>query len=277
MTGKLTFIGGGNMATSIIGGLVSQGMDPANIWAADRSDTQLQKLKQQFGINTGQDNRLCAQATDTLVLAIKPDVMKTVCCELADVLHPQTLVISIAAGVRAKDIAHGLAQPLAVVRCMPNTPALLGHGASGLYANQHCSEQQREAAEQLLGTVGTTQWVPAEADIDSVTALSGSGPAYFFYLIENMVESAVAMGLTPEVAENLAIETAYGAAAMARQRDTSPAQLRKNVTSKGGTTAAALGSFADADFPTIVAKAMQAAQQRAQVMGDELGNENSSA
>jgi pyrroline-5-carboxylate reductase len=181
--------------------------------------------------------------------------------------------ISVAAGVREKSMRKWLTDGAAIVRCMPNTPALLGLGSTGLLANEHCSAKQRADAESLLQAAGITVWVEQEAQLDAVTAVSGSGPAYFFYLIEHMIEAGVTLGLDKSTASDLAIETAFGAASMARAREHSPATLRENVTSKNGTTAAALEAFAAADTPAIIARAMQAANDRAVSMGDDYGDD----
>lgn len=267
---QLGFVGAGNMASSLIGGLIAQGKDAQKIVVADAQEPQLNTVKSRFGVDTTLSNVDAARDTDTLVLAVKPNNMQIVCREIATALPPDSLVISVAAGVKVESIANWLGSNAPIVRCMPNTPALLSLGAAALYASPFCSADQRSTAEQLLACTGIVEWVEDEEQIDTVTALSGSGPAYFFYMIECMTQSAIDMGLSPDVAEALAIETAFGAASMARAREVSPATLRQNVTSPGGTTAAALNAFAENGFAQSIADAMQAAKTRAAELAEEM-------
>ena len=278
MAYQWSFIGAGNMAASIVGGLVASGTDAGSIALHDVDADAASRLADQHGAMA------VAELADVLpsrgvVIAVKPDTVETVCRRLADAfatgssdgnsVQSRPMILSIAAGVRAIDIARWLPADTAIVRCMPNTPALLGLGASALFANTHCSDVQREQALQMLGSVGEVVEVHDEAELDAVTALSGSGPAYFFYLIEQMAAGGVNLGLDEEVARRLAIQTACGAAAMARQGDDTPGELRTKVTSKGGTTAAAIESFQTQGFPAMVERAMQASRARAIDMGDE--------
>ena len=259
------------MASSIIGGLIAAGSGANTITVADSHKPQLEKVQSTFGVNTNQDNRQAVSDTDVIVIAVKPNIVSAVCTEIADSVKPEALVISIAAGVTEGDIARWVGPSMAIIRCMPNTPALLGHGASALFANRHCTAEHLATAEAMLKATGIALWVEDENALDTVTSLSGSGPAYFFYLIECMTQSAIAQGMDKDTAETLAIETAYGAAAMARQRTEPPAQLRQNVTSKGGTTAAALESFEAEDFPGIINRGMHAARDRARQLAKEFG------
>lgn len=272
MNMTIAFIGGGNMATSIIGGLIAADTAAADIIVSDPSDDQLTRVQTAHGVKVTRDNSDAVKSADVVVLAVKPHLVQTVCESIKPSLRSSTLIVSIAAGITEEAISRWLGSSTAIVRCMPNTPALLGLGASGLYANPQCSETDKTAAGKLLDAVGTTVWVEKESLLDVVTALSGSGPAYFFYLIESMTNSAIEQGLDATTAENLAIETAYGAAAMARNRSDTPGKLRENVTSKGGTTAAALASFESDGFPAIISRGMQAAETRAKTMGREFGD-----
>lgn len=274
---KITFIGAGNMARSLIGGLVKEpgrGASAEKVCATDPDAEQRAGLEKAFGIQTEADNSAAVSDADTVILAVKPHIVKTVCEEIGTALKEDALIVSIAAGVRGSDITNWLDTggmgKRAVVRCMPNTPALLGAGISGLFANQHCSADHRKAAESILGAAGSCVWVEQENDLDTVTAVSGSGPAYFFHMIECMTQAGSDMGLPADTAENLAIETAYGAALMARQRTVSPSVLRENVTSKNGTTAAALASFGKNNFPDVINAGMRAARDRAEELADEM-------
>ena len=266
------FIGAGNMASSLIGGLIAAGTEAASIQVVDPDANTLSRATSRFNISpaTSVNEALSNHPDDSgIVLAVKPHIVEPVCNEIKAATHAAKLVVSVAAGVRSTSMQRWLGTT-PIVRCMPNTPALLGLGATALYATENCLTEQRQAAEQLLNTAGITRWVTAEAQLDAITALSGSGPAYFFYLIEHMTAAGIALGLDQDTAETFAIETAFGAASMARSGDDSPATLRENVTSKGGTTAAALSAFNDANTPAIIAKAMQAANDRAVELGDDL-------
>lgn len=261
-----TFIGAGNMASSLIGGLVSSGISGKTISVVDISSEACNRLADKFGVQTF-SNTKHVSSNDAVVVAVKPNIVESVCRSLANT--QPALLVSVAAGVRSDAMTTWLNGGCPVVRCMPNTPALLGLGATALYANEKCSAQHKEQAQALLATAGKTHWVSTEAQLDAVTALSGSGPAYFFYLIEHMASAGEALGLPADMAREFAIETAYGAASMARTGELSPSVLRENVTSKGGTTAAALATFNELQTPEIIAKAMQAARDRAVQLGDE--------
>lgn len=264
------FIGAGNMATSLIGGMLQQGMKPGRVMASDHNVEQRSKLGGQFGIRTSEDNALLAAECDVLVLAVKPQVMQQVCRALPAERKPGQLIISIAAGIACQSLAQWLGQNAAIVRCMPNTPSLRGQGVSGLYANGNVTANQREQAENILNAVGISLWLEEEVQIDAVTAVSGSGPAYFFYMIEAMTAAGEKLGLPRETAERLTLFTALGAADMAVHSDVDAAELRRRVSSPGGTTEQAINSFARDDLPAIVERAMQSAATRAAELSKEL-------
>ncbi|MCE7519170.1 pyrroline-5-carboxylate reductase [Vreelandella titanicae] len=271
MANKITFIGAGNMASAIIGGLIDSGVAPSTITATAPNDSELTSIKQRLGINTDTDNNAAVAEADVVVLAVKPQIMHNVCEALRDsVQRQQPLVISIAAGLDAGTIDQWLGGQNAMVRCMPNTPSLVGYGASGLYANANVSDAQRDVATQLMEAVGIVEWVEEEALLDAVTAVSGSAPAYFFLMFEAMEEAAVKLGLPAATARRLAIQTALGAATMAQQSDKDPATLKQNVMSPGGTTERAIQHMEEAQLRTTIADAMQACADRAQAMAKEL-------
>lgn len=264
------FVGAGNMATSLIGGLIQSDANPNSIRVADINVSACAELNSRFGVLPSDIDEF--SDCQAVVIAVKPHIVKEVCGELSQVaFSTQPVFISVAAGVREASMRQWLPEHSAIVRCMPNTPALLGLGSTGLVANSHCSDHQKALAQQLLEAAGITVWVEREEQLDAVTAVSGSGPAYFFYLIEHMIEAGVKLGLDHTTASTLAIETAFGAASMARARNEEPAVLRENVTSKGGTTAAALNTFDAANTAQTIEQAMTAAYERAITMGDEFG------
>lgn len=265
------FVGAGNMASSLVGGLIASGVDASTIAVVDVNADACQTVSKRFGVNTSTELGSIKNGA-AVVIAVKPNIVETVCKSLA--AQQPSLVVSVAAGVTTTAMNHWLPDNTAIVRCMPNTPALLGLGATALYATGACSAQQREQSEALLATAGTIRWVTKESDLDAITALSGSGPAYFFYLIEHMANAAESLGLDAELSREFAIETAFGAASMARSREHPPHVLRENVTSKGGTTAAALAVFDQKGLPELITKAMRAAQERAAELGDEFGSAN---
>ncbi len=270
----LSFIGGGNMARSLIGGLIADHYDPDRIWVADPHSTGLAQLRGEFGIHTATDNRTAAEQGDVLVLAIKPQVMHEVARGLADVAQQRKpLVVSIAAGVRSGDIERWLGGDIALVRTMPNTPALVKSGATALFANARVDAAQRELAETILRSVGVTLWVDEEAQLDAVTALSGSGPAYYFLFMEQMEKAARELGLSAETAHLLTLETALGAARMALSSEDGVATLRERVTSPGGTTERALEVFSQGDLAGLIRNALQAACQRSRELAELLGKD----
>lgn len=259
------------MARSIIAGLIQQGVAAQNIYASAPSTARLQLLQHDFGIGISQDNQAIATNSDILVLAVKPQKMQEVCRALAEALGSETLIVSVAAGITCASLSQWLGGERAIVRCMPNTPSQIGMGATGLFAQSTVSATQKQQAETLLSAVGCVQWLADEALLDAVTAVSGSGPAYFFLLLEAMCEAGIEQGLSADSARSLAIQTARGAAELARRSDQSLSALRENVTSPGGTTAAALASFESQKFRQSVASAMQACAERARELAQELG------
>ncbi len=272
MQASLTFIGSGNMASSIIGGLIEQDYPNQQITACDPNSDHLEKLAQQFNINTHTDNLTACLDSDVIILAVKPQILKTVVTELKETIAARTslpLVISIAAGISSEHIASWLEQDIAIVRCMPNTPALVQQGASGLFANAHTSEQQKVIANTLMSAVGCTVWLESEPLIDAVTAVSGSGPAYFFLLMESMIDAGIAQGLSRESATTLTLQTALGAASLAQSSDVSVDELRRRVTSPGGTTEQAILHFENANLRDTVKGAMYDCAERSKAMGKE--------
>ena len=255
------------MARSLIGGLIRNGTSPQSITVAEPNADLRDALARDFAVAVHAGNEEAAREADVLVLAVKPQVMKIVCaglCALAQTRKP--LVISIAAGIRIDQLERWLGGSVAVVRCMPNTPALIGAGATGLCANACTDAAQRVLAQSILGTAGLSLWIDDEAQMDTVTALSGSGPAYFFRLVEALEDAAVAQGLPRATARALATQTCLGAGRMLIEDDATPAELRQRVTSPGGTTQAALESFAASDLGQIVARAIAAATARGKEM-----------
>ncbi|MBL4608389.1 MAG: pyrroline-5-carboxylate reductase [Pseudomonadales bacterium] len=266
---NIAFIGAGNMASSLIGGLVQQGCQKEKLFVSDPSAEQRQRLVDKYGVNACEDNHQAALQADVLVLAVKPQVMKEVLKDLnRSVKQKQPLIISIAAGIPLATFSTLLGEKTAVVRCMPNTPSLVGVGATGMMANPNVSEAQKTLAEQVLGAVGVALWVNKEAQIDAVTALSGSGPAYFFLLMESMIAAGEALGLDTETAKQLTLQTALGAATMAQQSDVPPSTLRQRVTSPGGTTEQALKTFEDGGFRSLVDAALTAADKRSKELAE---------
>lgn len=272
---SIAFIGGGNMARSLIGGLLAGGSNPSRIQVAEPVASQREWLHNHFGVRVSADNNAAAAQADTLVLAVKPQILPEVARQLAAVAQTRPLLwISIAAGVREPDLRRWLGGgPLAVVRAMPNTPALVNSAATALFANPHVSDPQRQNAESLLRAAGLTVWVEDEAALDAVTALSGSGPAYFFLLMEMMEQAGMALGLEVATVRLLTLQTAFGAAKMALESTESPAMLRAHVTSPGGTTERALEVLREGGLELLVGRALAAARQRAQELGDLLGEQ----
>lgn len=265
----ITFIGGGNMATSIIGGLIAQGFPAENITACDPVQDNLDKLENSFGINTSTDNNTGVAGADAVLLAVKPQVMKPVCEALADHLASRPVLISIAAGIPIARLSAWLGGEHAIIRCMPNTPALVQEGASGVYANNNTSDAQKAIAEEILTAVGLVKWLEREELLNAVTAISGSGPAYFFLFMEEMIKAGTGQGLEEETARVLAIQTCIGAGMLAQSSDVEVAELRRRVCSPGGTTLKAIESFTSDGLEQIVERAMQACADRAVEMARE--------
>ncbi|HEX5353756.1 MAG TPA: pyrroline-5-carboxylate reductase [Rhodanobacteraceae bacterium] len=267
----IAFIGGGNMARSLIGALIGHGKPPALIRVAEPRGELRDALSRDFGVSAFADNSAATIDADCVVLAVKPQVMRDVCAGLAGPLqNARPLVISIAAGVRIAQLEGLLGAQQAIVRCMPNTPALVGAGASGLYANRNASASQRALAENLLAAAGIVRWIDDEAQMDTVTALSGSGPAYFFLLVEAMEDAAVELGLPRDTARALAAQTCLGAGQMLAAGEVPANELRRRVTSPHGTTAAALEVFEQGGFHSLTRRALAAAQRRGAEMSAEL-------
>ncbi|WPP00209.1 pyrroline-5-carboxylate reductase [Pseudomonas sp. HR96] len=267
---RIAFVGAGNMASSLIGGLLAQGVEASLIRASARSAETRSKVAAEHGIEVFEDNAQAIADADVVVLGVKPQGIKALCEALRPVLKPQQLVISIAAGITCASMAQWLGeQP--TVRCMPNTPSLLREGVSGLYATDKVTAEQREQAQNLLSAVGLAVWLDDEKQLEAVTAVSGSGPAYFFLLIEAMTAAGEKLGLSREVAAQLTAQTALGAARMVIASDVDAAELRRRVTSPGGTTEAAIKTFQAGDFAALVQNALTAAAQRSAELAEQLG------
>ncbi|WP_424926744.1 pyrroline-5-carboxylate reductase [Amaricoccus tamworthensis] len=260
---KIAFIGGGNMASAIIGGMIASGWTPSRITVVDPNADQRNRLTAQHGVTTA-DEVASAAAADIIVLAVKPQVIAAVAKQMDADLSGK-LILSIAAGVTIESL-EDLFGPVAIARTMPNTPALLGLGATGLYVNDHTTDAQRMAAREIIEAFGICVIVEREHLLDAVTAVSGSGPAYYFLMIEEMIRAGIILGLPPEDARALTLQTALGAAAMAAQGD-SPEDLRARVTSPNGTTHAAIVSLQKNGFGEVIAKAMTVCRDRAMELG----------
>jgi pyrroline-5-carboxylate reductase len=266
---RIAFIGGGNMARCLIGALVRGGHPVASLTVAEPNAELRGLLARDFGVAVFDKSVDAARDAGVLVLAVKPQVMKAVCGELAaTVAGTRPMVISIAAGIRTTQIADWLGAPLPIVRSMPNTPALIGAGATGMIANDAADGAQKAQAEAILGAAGSTVWIHREDLMDTVTALSGSGPAYFFLLVEALEDAAVAQGLPRATARALATQTCFGAGRMLVEDGEPPTVLRERVTSPGGTTAAALQAFADGNLRALVATAVDAAAARGRELSE---------
>jgi len=270
---KIGFIGSGNMAYSLVGGLTSTGVQGSNIWVSDPDAEKTAQMASQFGVNTTQINNELVQSVDIVILAVKPQQLAQVCSEISNSTHESTpLIISIAAGVLSKDIESWLKGSVALVRCMPNTPSLVQSGATALFANPYVSDEQRTLSESILRAAGLTIWVENESDMDAVTALSGSGPAYIFLVIEAMAKAGLELGLSEETAHLLAIQTAFGASKMALESDDTPEILRKKVTSPGGTTEKAIGILQDGQLEKLFSHALEGAKNRSVELAKILGS-----
>ena len=269
---KITFIGGGNMANALVGGLIKQGFPASDIAVVEPLAENRERLAGAFGIACLPAADGSILASDVLVLAVKPQQMREAVAPLAGQLSRQ-LVVSIAAGVRLADISRWLGGHAKLVRAMPNTPALIGAGITGLYADPSIDGEARRQAERILGAVGKTLWIADESLMDAVTAVSASGPAYVFYFIEALRDAALALGFSAEQAQLLATETAVGAVALAASATEDVAVLRQRVTSKGGTTEAALNSMNADGFKAIILRAVRAADARGRELGDSLGKD----
>jgi pyrroline-5-carboxylate reductase len=273
---KITFLGGGNMANALIGGLRKQGYSATGIQVIEPLQENREKLTAAFGVRCNTTIDAAALDCDALILAVKPQQTREALAPLtgafAGSLKTQ-LVISIAAGLRLTDISRWLGGYRQLVRCMPNTPALIGAGITGLYADSAVGLKGRDTAEKILRAVGGTLWIDDEAQMDTITAISGSGPAYVFYFIEALQHAAQNLGIDAPAARQLAIETFTGAARLAEQSEEDIAVLRQRVTSKGGTTAAALASFDADNIAAAILRGVQAAAERSRTLGEEMGKD----
>ena len=269
---KIAFIGGGNMASSIIGGMLANGFQPEQICVGNRGEEKRQRLEQTYGIATMADNHAAVASAEIVVMAVKPQVMGAVLTDLASSIGPDTVVVSVAAGIQLSNLQTWLGEDRAVIRVMPNTPSMVRCGAAGLFANDLVSEAQKASVEAIFNAVGISCWVDDEAKIDAVTAVSGSGPAYFFLMMETMQKVGQELGLSEQVARELTLQTALGAAKMASTSEHNTTELRLQVSSPGGTTRAAIATFQALDVEETFRQAMEAARDRARVMAEEFSN-----
>jgi pyrroline-5-carboxylate reductase len=263
----ITFIGGGNMARALIGGLIKAGVDADHITVSDPSAAQRNAAESDFGIRTSQDNAEAVAGRNVIVLAVKPQIMDEVLASIKSSLAENVLIISVAAGIPLARLGAGLDEHRALVRAMPNTPALYGAGITGMVANQQVSQAQRNQASEVLGSAGETVWIDSEDLMDAVTAVSGSGPAYFFALAEHLARAGEEAGLPAETAARLARQTAYGAGVMLARSELETSELRRRVTSPGGTTEAALNSLKADDLEQLVRRAVDVAIRRGRELG----------
>lgn len=271
---RIGFIGAGNMANSLIGGLLADGFPADAIWVADIDREKLAHLASRFGVHAASGNQEVVACCDLLVLAVKPQEIRRVAEEIAVVVKRyKPLIVSIAAGIREQDLERWLGGEAAIVRAMPNTPALVQSGATGIHANPFVSPEQRDHAESLLRAVGLTVWVEREALLDAVTAISGSGPAYFFFLMEVMEKAGCRFGLDANTARLLVEQTALGSAKLALEADVGPEELRCRVTSPGGTTERALAVLQQGGFEDLITRALEAACARSAELSARLGEE----
>lgn len=268
---SILFVGGGNMASALIGGLIAHGQSPEDIRVVEIQPEAAGRLRKDWGVQT-YDSMPPAIEASTLVLAVKPQQLRKVVTELPP-LSAEVRVISVAAGIRTDSLSRWLRGHANIVRAMPNTPALVRQGVAGLYAMTGVSEEDRLHAQSLLRAVGSVVWVEKESDLDAVTAVSGSGPAYIFRFMEALIKAAVSLGLDEASARLLVLDTVLGAARLAKEGPDSPETLRRKVTSPGGTTEAAIAVFEGAGLEPIVIEAVQAASRRSCELGDKLDRE----
>ncbi len=269
----ISFIGGGNMARSLIGGLIADGRDANSIWVSDANKEQLATLSAGLAVHTTTSNIEAIKNADVIILAIKPQILPLVAEELKEAtMGRPVLFLSVAAGIREPDINRWLGGQAAIVRTMPNTPALIQTGATALYANKYVSEAQRNQAETIMRAVGLALWVEDEKQMDIVTALSGSGPAYFFLMMESLEQAATEMGLPKQTARLLALQTGFGASKMALEASDELSELRRCVTSPGGTTERAVNSLEDNGIRELFANALKAAKTRSEELAQQFGD-----
>jgi pyrroline-5-carboxylate reductase len=271
---KLSFIGGGNMATALLAGLVGKLAAGPDIHVVDPNADALQRLNGKYGVSVAGEINARVAASEVVVLAVKPQQMREVAAALrAQLAESRPLVLSIAAGIRSADLSRWLGGYGAIVRTMPNTPALIGQGITGMVATAGVSEGQKKVADQIMCAVGKTVWLDDESLLDPVTAVSGSGPAYVFFFLEAMQQAAQELGLTAEQGKQLALATFTGAAQLAAQADEPVEVLRQRVTSKGGTTYAAITSMEQSGVKQSIVEAIKAASARGRELGDEMGKD----
>jgi pyrroline-5-carboxylate reductase len=272
-TNKIGFIGGGNMASSLMSGLIASGHPAEQLWVSDVNPDTLSHLAATLNVHTSTNNDDVINAVDVIVLAVKPQVLAEVAKSAASLVQQKkSLIVSIAAGISQHSLSQWLGAEVAIVRCMPNTPALVLTGATALHANSNVNSEQRDLAETILRAVGIALWVEDEGELDAVTAVSGSGPAYYFLLMEAMEKTALELGLSAETARLLVQQTALGAAKIALESNESPEQLRKRVTSPNGTTQQAIETFQQGGFTELVSKALHAARDRSIEMSKQAKN-----
>ncbi len=271
---KIAIMGAGNMGTSLLGGLLANQFPREQLWITDPDPEKLRHLRDQFKIHTSEKNSEAVNSADIIILAVKPQVIADVIREfLPFISSKKPLIISIAAGIRETDLQNWLGGHMPIVRCMPNTPALIRAGASALYANAFVSAKQHALAESILRAVGTVVWLEEEKQMDAVTALSGSGPAYFFFVIEALQIAGEKLGLQPEIARLLTLQTAVGSARMAMECNESAQELRQRVTSKGGTTEAALRILEEGQMTELFSNALKSAKKRSEELAEQFSKE----
>jgi pyrroline-5-carboxylate reductase len=266
------FIGAGNMAYALIKGLLNNGFYANQINISDPNEELLRNRESELKVTTYSDNASLLSNSDVIFFAVKPQVLSNVCLELKGIVKSKHLFVSIVAGIRSSDINRWLGGNFSLIRTMPNTPALFQSGVTGLFANELVDNEQKSLVSSILSSVGECFWVNEEKLIDAITAISGSGPAYFFLLMESMKQAGMALGLDEETANSLSIQTAYGASLMANKTGKDSRTLRAEVTSPNGTTQSAIESFQDQNFEGIVANATRAAYDRARELSNELGD-----
>ncbi|MFK0571500.1 pyrroline-5-carboxylate reductase [Endozoicomonas sp.] len=266
----IAFIGAGNMASSIIGGLINNGWPTCRLMATARTEATLSGIRGTFDIETTVDNHLAVSKADIIMLCVKPQVMKAVLTDLSPSIKPDALIISVAAGITMASLQVWGGEHLAIVRSMPNTPSLLQCGATGLFANAQVSAAQKSLADDIFNAIGIAKWVDQESLIDAVIAVSGSGPAYYFLLMEIMEQVGTRLGLDAETSRQLTLQTALGAARMAQESDAGAAELRRRITSPNGTTEQAIKTFQEGGLPELVEKAMNAAVSRSIELAETL-------
>lgn len=270
----IAILGGGNMGASLLGGLIANDYPREKLWITDPDTEKRQQLQNQFQVNVSGDNHAAIEQANVIILAVKPQVLAPVALDIADKIQKkQTLVISIAAGVREQSIQKWLGGNASIVRAMPNTPALIGCGATAMYANQYVSAAQHDLAESILRAVSLVVWVEDEKWMDTVTALSGSGPAYFFLVIEALQNAAQELGLPADIARLLTLQTAFGASRMALESEVEADELRKRVTSPGGTTEQAIRILEENQLREIFKMALTAARKRSEELAELLDKE----